>query len=85
MCHRHLATEIATKDEPRRRVEREGDPNFKPEHWSFNIARPSVGREIWKRDKREFGEQKRVLSSRMGRYLKSAEKHLDNVCRGVFP
>ena len=27
------------------------DPNFKPEQWSFNIARPSVGREIWKKIK----------------------------------
>ena len=80
-----LAKEIAAKEYPRRRDKGKRDPNFKPEHWSFNIARPSVGREIWKRDKREFGEKKRVLSSRMGRYLKSAETHLDNVCKGIFP
>ena len=55
-----------------------------PEQWSFNIARPAVGRELLRKDKREFGIQKRVLSSRMGRYLQNAEKHLDNVCRGVF-
>ena len=79
------AKESAAKEYRRRRDKGKRDPNFKPEHWSFNIARPSVGREIWKRDKREFGEKKRVLSSRMGRYLKSAETHLDNVCKGIFP
>ena len=77
--------EIAAKEYPRRRDKGKRDPNYKPEQWSFNIARPSVGREILKRDKREFGERKRLLSSRMGRYLKNAEEHLDNVCRGVFP
>ena len=80
-----LAKEIVAKEYPRRRDKGKRDPNFKPEQWSFNIARPAVGRELWRKDKRDFGEQKRVLSSRMGRYQKSAAKHLDNVCRGVFP
>tara|TARA_B100000780_G_C20911777_1_gene363043 strand:+ start:33 stop:620 length:588 start_codon:yes stop_codon:yes gene_type:complete len=81
----NLAKEIAAKEYPRRRDKGRRDPNFKPEYWSFNIARPVITRELIRKDRREFAKHKRVLSSRMGRYFKSAETHLENVCVGKFP
>ena len=61
------------------------DPNFQTEQWCFNVARAPVRRELMRTDKIKLAQQKRVLSSRMGRYLQSADKHLNNVCKGIFP
>lgn len=79
-----LAERVAAKEWARRREKGKRDPNFVPEHWSFNIARKVVSRKMAKVDGLGFYEAKRVLSSRIGRYLLKANKHLDNVCKGEF-
>ena len=71
------------------RKKRKQDPTDKPEDWSFYIARPFTEEEMRKSNptgfRAEFSKQKRTLQSRVGRYMSSAEKHLDNVCEGRFP
>lgn len=80
-----IAKEFVKKEYPKRRDEGKRDPNFQTEQWCFNVARAPVRRELMRTDKLKFAQQKRVLSSRMGRYLQSADKHLNNVCKGIFP
>ena len=50
---------------------------------AFDYATPSSIRE--KIDAEERSYKKRYTQSKVGRYKKNAELHLDNVCRGVFP
>ena len=50
---------------------------------AFDYATPSSIRE--KIDAEERSYRKRYTQSKVGRYKKNAELHLDNVCRGVFP
>ena len=69
---------------PKRRNKEKRDPNFQLEQWGFNLARASVRRELMRTEKIKLAQQKRVLSSRIGRYLQSADKHLNNVCKGIF-
>jgi len=80
-----IAKRIAVLEYPRRRDKGKKDPSYKPEKWSFNIARPIIGRELQKTNRVEFSKQKRTLQSHMGRYMRAAEKHLDSVCEGRFP
>ena len=80
-----LAKEVARVEYHRRRRKGTKDANYKPDAWSFNIARPGIGKELQTNDKIEFEKRKRTLRSRVGRYLIMANKHLDNVCQGRFP
>ena len=50
---------------------------------AFDYATPSSIRE--KIDAEERSYRKRYTQSKVGRYKRNAEEHLDNVCRGVFP
>ena len=61
------------------------DPSYDPDDWMFHYARKSVAKKLSKEDPAEFRKQKRTLQSRVGRYMRAAEKHLDNVCEGRFP
>jgi hypothetical protein len=61
------------------------DPSFDPDKWEFISARRDVARKLSKENPTKFRKQKRTLQSRVGRYMKTAEKHLDNVCKGQFP
>ena len=38
-----------------------------------------------KQDAEERSYRKRYTQSKVGRYKRNAEKHLDNVCKGIFP
>ena len=80
-----IAKRIAVLEYPRRRDKGKKDPSYKPEDWSFNIARKIIERELRKTHPSEFSKQKRTLQSHVGRYMRSAEHHLDNVCEGRFP
>ena len=80
-----IAKRIAVLEYPRRRDKGKKDPSYKPEDWSFNIARKSIARELRKSNPTGFSKQRRTLQSRMGRYMRAAEHHLDNVCEGRFP
>ena len=77
-----IAKRIAVLEYPRRRDKGKKDPSYKPEKWSFNIARPIIGRELQKTNRVEFSKQKRTLQSHMGRYMRAAEKHLDKSRKG---
>jgi len=70
---------------PRRKYRKSKEPNFDPDDWSFNIGRKPVAKRMRKEDPAKFRRQKRTLQSRVGRYMRQAEKHLDNVCKGQFP
>ena len=50
---------------------------------AFDYATPSSIRE--KIDVEERSYRKRYTQSKVGRYKKNAEVHLDNVCQGIFP
>ena len=80
-----IARRIAVKEYPRRRDKGKMDKSYKPEEWSFNIARLSIGRELRKTNLVEFNKKKRIVQSRVGRYMRSAKNHLDSVCEGRFP
>ena len=80
-----IAKRIAVVEYPKRRNKGAEDPSFDPEDWQFNIARAVIARRMTKEDPAEFRKQKRTLQSRIGRYMRQAEKHLDNVCKGQFP
>jgi hypothetical protein len=80
-----IAKRIAVLEYPRRRDKGKKDLSYKPEDWSFNIARPIIGRELRKSNRVEFNKQRRTMQSRVGRYMRSAKHHLDNVCEGRFP
>ena len=64
------------------------------EKWAFNIARYKnfikldddfKRRRLPKEELDRLRKQKRVLQSRIGRYMQQAERHLDSVCEGHFP
>jgi hypothetical protein len=80
-----IARRIAVKEYPRRRDKGKMDKSYKPEEWSFNIARLSIGRELRKTNPVEFNKKRRTVQSRVGRYMRSAKNHLDSVCEGRFP
>ena len=80
-----IAKYIAKWEWVKRRDRGKIDPSFDPEKWEFNIARAIVEKRMMKEDPAKFRKQKRILQSHMGRYMRQAEKHLDNVCEGRFP
>ena len=80
-----IAQRIAKREYPKRRAKGWKDPSYDPDDWVFNTARKVIARELRKTDPEEFRKQKRTLQSHMGRYMRAAEKHLDNVCEGRFP
>jgi hypothetical protein len=61
------------------------DPSFDPDKWEFISARRDVAKELSKENPTEFRKQKRTLQSRVGRYMKTADQHLDSVAKGQFP
>ena len=80
-----IAKRIAKKEQPKRNARGREDPSFHPGDWVFHYARQAIARELRKTDRAEFRKQKRTLQSRVGRYMRAAEKHLDNVSEGRFP
>ena len=50
---------------------------------AFDYASPQALSE--KQDVEEHRYRKRYTQSKVGRYRRNAEKHLDNVCKGIFP
>ena len=80
-----IAKRIAVVEYPKRRERAKTEPSFDAEDWLLNIARRSVVKQMSKEDPAGFRKQKRTLQSRIGRYMRQAEKHLDNVCKGQFP
>lgn len=89
-----IAKRIAVVEFPKRKAQAKKDPSYKPEEWSmyetpddwvFHTARKGIERKLRKTDPAEFRKQKRNLQSRIGRYMKTADKYLDNVCKGQFP
>ena len=80
-----IAKRIAVIEYPRRRDKGKKDPSFDPDKWEFSIARRSVVKTMMKEDPEAFRKKKRILQSHMGRYMRQAEQHLDNVCKGMFP
>ena len=80
-----IAQMIATKEQPERNKRGRKDPSYNPDDWMFHYARKAIVKKLRKEDPAEFRKQKRTLQSRVGRYMRAAEKHLDNVCEGRFP
>ena len=89
-----IAKRIVVDEFPRRKAKAKKDPSYKPDEWTtyetpddwgFNIARKGIERKLRQTDLVEFRKKKRTLQSRIGRYMRQAEKHLDNVCKGQFP
>ena len=80
-----IAKRIAVVEYPKRRDRGKIDPSFDPEKWEFDIARRSVVKRMMKEDPAAFRKKKTILKSHMGRYMRAAEQHLDNVCKGQFP
>ena len=80
-----IAKRIAVLEYPKRRDRGKTDPSFDPDKWEFSIARRSVVKTMMKEDPEAFRKKKRILQSHMGRYMRQADKHLDNVCEGMFP
>lgn len=80
-----IAKRVAVVEYPKRRDRAKTEPSFDAGDWLLNIARRSVVKQMSKEDPLGFRKQKRTLQSRIGRYMRQAEKHLDNVCKGQFP
>ena len=80
-----IAKYIAKWEYKKRRDRGKIDPSYDPDDWMFHYARRSVAKKLRKEDPTEFSKQKRTLQSRVGRYMRAAEQHLDNVCKGQFP
>ena len=80
-----IAKRIAVLEYPKRRDRGKTDPSFDPDKWEFSIARRSVVKTMMKEDPEAFRKKKRILQSHMGRYMRQADKHLGNVCKGQFP
>ena len=80
-----IAKRIAVIEYPKRRERGKIDPSYDPDDWVFHYARRDVAKKLSKEDPEEFRKQKRTIQSRVGRYMRQAEKHLDNVCEGQFP
>ena len=80
-----IAKRIAVIEYPKRRERGKKDPSFDPDKWEFSIARRSIAKTMMKEDPESFRNKKRTLQSRIGRYMRQADKHLDSVCKGMFP
>ena len=80
-----IAKRIAKWKYPRRKAKAKNNPSYKPDDLRFHYARKAIARKLRKTDPAEFRKQKRTLQTRVGRYMRAAEKHLDNVCKGQFP
>ena len=80
-----IAKWIAKREFPKRRNKTSTDPSYDPEDWVFNTARRSIAKKLRKEDPVEFRKQRKTLQSRVGRYMRTADKHLDSVCKGQFP
>ena len=80
-----IAKKIAKDEFPKRRNKTSTDPSYDPDDWVFNIARRSIAKKLRKEDPEEFRKQKRNLQSRVGRYMRTAEQHLDMCAKGQFP
>ena len=80
-----IAKYIAKWEYSKRRDRGKIDPSYDPDKWEFISARRVVAKKLSKEDPEEFRKQKRILQSRVGRYMRAADKHLDNVCKGQFP
>ena len=80
-----IAKWIAKREFPKRRNKTSTDPSYDPEDWVFNTARRSIAKRMRKEDPVEFHKQRKTLQSRVGRYMRTAENHLDSVCKGRFP
>ena len=80
-----IAKEIVRREQPRRNARGRADPSFDPAKWQFHIARYGVDTRMMKEDPAAFRMKKRTLQSHIGQYMRQAEKHLDNVCKGQFP
>jgi hypothetical protein len=80
-----IAKRVAVVEYPKRRSKGAEDPSFDPDKWQFNIARAVIAKSMVREDPKKFREKKRTLQSRVGRHMRQAEKHLDNVCKGQFP
>ena len=89
-----IAKRIAVDEFPKRKAKANKDPSYKPEEWTmyeipddwvFHTARKNIVRKLMKTNPEEFRKKKRTLQSRVGRFMRQAEKHLDNVCKGQFP
>ena len=80
-----IAKWIAKREYPKRKAKAKKDPSYKTDDWVFNTARKVIARELRKTDPAEFRKQRRTIQSRVGRYMRAAETHLDNVCEGRFP
>ena len=80
-----IAKRIAVIEYPKRRERGKKDPSFDPDKWEFSIARRSIAKGLMKEDPEAFRKKKRTIQSRIGRYMRQANKHLENVCKGQFP
>ena len=80
-----IAKWIAKREYPKRKAKAKKDPSYKTDDWVFNTARKVIARELRKTDPTGFSKQRRTLQSRVVRYMRAAETHLDNVCKGQFP
>jgi hypothetical protein len=80
-----IAKRIAVIEYPKRRDRGKKDPSFDPDKWEFSIARRSVVKTMMKEDPEAFRKKKRILQSHIGRYMRKADEHLENVCKGQFP
>ena len=81
-----IAQMIATIEQPERNKRGRKDSSYKPDDWMFHYARSkTIVKKLRKEDPAEFRKQKRTIQSRVGRYMRAAEKHLDSVCEGRFP
>ena len=78
-----IAKRIAATEIPKRRAKQITEEEN--ERWVFNIARVTVGKPLRSEDPDRYREQKRTVQSRVGRFMRQAEMHLENVCRGQFP
>ena len=71
-----IAKRIAVVEYPKRRERGKIDPSYDPDDWVFHYARRDVAKKLSKEDPEEFRKQKRTIQSRVGRYMRQAEKHL---------
>ena len=80
-----IAKRVAAIEYPKRKDRVKIDPSFDPDKWQSNIARRSVVKTMMNEDMAEFRKKKRTLQSHIGQYMRKADEHLDNVCKGIFP
>ena len=80
-----IAKYIAKWESSKRRDRGKIDPSYDPDDWVFHYARRDIAKKLSKENLAEFRKQKRTIQSRVGRYMRAAENHLDNVCKGQFP